>query len=351
MRKECEPPLRAGQPALIVTCGNTTRKYRLLDRDLLVLGRASSCDVGLSCPGVAPVHCIIVRTSDGWHIRDCAGGRSPTRINGRAIHEATLRDTDVLQVGTFSFEVRLPVARITPVVGSTPVVDERLAARLKRLQRSRRNLVRLALKMRKRVRKSIAAPPALAELERQAECLRVMQRDYQNLVNEYESRLRYLEKAEREVCDEREAFERTCAERQTRLEQAEYDMIRRQTAEEARIQLCWEECQERCQQAEQDAVSAAAEDERAALLDRRSEELNHFARYLRHSWEQLREQTPRRREDSRNARESELRERLAQLPLLKQELAQSKSSSAPGNQLRADAEAVTDVEALIGDAG
>src|SRR6185312_7846481 len=109
----------------------------------------------------------ILHTADGWRIRDCSGGRFATRVNGQTIHEESLRDTDVLQIGTFSFEVRLPASRTTPVVGSTPVVDERLAVRIKRLQRSRRNLVRLASKLRQRARRGTAAPPSLAELERQ----------------------------------------------------------------------------------------------------------------------------------------------------------------------------------------
>ncbi len=144
MRKECEQPLKAGQPALIVTYGNTTRKRRPLDRDLLLLGRAPACDIGLASPEVAPVHCIIVRTATGWRLRDCPGGRAATRINGRPIHEEMLHDGDVLQVGTFSFEVQMPAHRATPLVGGTPIVDERFMTRLKRLRRSRRNLVRLA---------------------------------------------------------------------------------------------------------------------------------------------------------------------------------------------------------------
>jgi pSer/pThr/pTyr-binding forkhead associated (FHA) protein len=354
MRKESEPTLKAGQPALIVTCGNTTRKYRALDRDLLLLGRAASCDVALSCPGIASVHCIIFRSADGWRIRDCAGGRSPTRINGRPIQEQSLHDTDVLQVGTFCFEVRLPLSRSTPLVGAVPAVDDRLMTRLKHLQRARRNLARLALKMRHRSRRNLAAPPTLAELERQAESLRGMQRAYQELVSEYQARLALLEKTEREVCDAREDFERECAERQTRLEQAEYDMIRRQAAEEDRIQLCWEECQQRCQQAEQEARRTASDHERAAMLDRRSAELGHFARHLRRLQQQMAQQATLAREDSRANRErttrQDLRDRLAQLTRLREELARSNSPSAPGSQLRGDAERLNEVSPVAGNA-
>ena len=291
MRKECEEPLKAGQPALIVTYGNTTRKHRPLDRDVHVLGRNAACDVALVSPEVAPVHCILLRTEQGWRIRDCSGGRHATRVNGRAIHDEALHDGDVLQIGTFSFEMRLPTSRPTPIPGTTPVVDDQLMQRLKYLQRSRRNLVRLALRLRQKARRSSPLPPTLAELERQAESLRGLQRDYEALVAEYEHRLSELEKAEREVCDERAALEHECSERQTRLEKAEHDMARRQAEMESRLKIRWEECEERCRQAEQEPApskparangdNTAVTAERAALLDRRSRELKCFARHLR----------------------------------------------------------------------
>jgi pSer/pThr/pTyr-binding forkhead associated (FHA) protein len=319
MRKECEASIKPGQAALIVTYGNTTRKHHPLNGDLVVLGRAPTCDVSLVSPEVAPIHCILQRGSNGWRIRDCSGGRHATRLNGRPVQEETLHDSDVLQIGTFSFEVCLPSSRPTPVPGSTPVVDDRMTARLKHLQRSRRNLVRLALRLRRKARKANPLPPTLAELEEQAQRLRGLQRDYEALVKEYEGRLGELEKAEREVCDERAAFERECLERQTRLDKAEHDMARRQ---------------------------AAASQEWAKVLDRRSQELDYFARYLRRCRQQLLEQMTRQHEEGRTisermARASTIRERLAQLRSLKQELAGT-SASAPGDQLRTGTELVTD---------
>ena len=177
MRREREEPFDASQPALIVTYGNTTRKHRPLDRDVLVLGRAPSCDVSLVSPEVVPVHCLIHRLGDAWCLRDCSGGRHATRLNGRAIHEEMLHDADVIQIGAFTFEARLPASHPTPAPGSTPVVDDRANARVKRLLRSRRNLVLLALRLRERARRGGFVPPSLAELEHHAECLRGLQRD------------------------------------------------------------------------------------------------------------------------------------------------------------------------------
>lgn len=231
MRKTREESIKPGQAALFVTYGNTTRKFQPLQGDLVVLGRAPTCDITLVSPEVAPVHCILLHSSDGWHLRDCSGGRHATRLNGRPVQEEELHDCDVVQVGSFSFEMRLPSARPTPVLGSTPVVDDRLSARLKSLQRSRRNLIRLALRLRHKARKPHSLPPTLAELEQQAECLRRLQRDYQALVQEYEARLNQVERAERELCDERAAFERACIEQRIRLEKAEHEMVRQQTAQ------------------------------------------------------------------------------------------------------------------------
>lgn len=298
MRKESELSIKPGQAALIVTYGSTTRKLRPLEGDLVVLGRAPTCDISLVSPEVAPVHCILQRTAEGWRVRDCSGGRHATRLNGRPIQEDVVRDTDVLQIGTFIFEMRQPSTRPTHILGGSPVVDEQVAARLKRLQRSRRNLIRLALRWRQRGHRAGSLPPTLAELERQAQCLRGLQRDYEALVKEYEKRLGELEKAEREVCDERAVFESECVERQAQLDKAEHDLKRRQADLETQMKLRWEECQESCRQAEQahtqllralpaSTASTAASQEWAILLDRRSQELNHFARYLRRCREQL----------------------------------------------------------------
>ncbi|HTU90870.1 MAG TPA: FHA domain-containing protein [Gemmataceae bacterium] len=277
MYKKREVSIKPGQAALFVTYGNTTRKCHPLEGDLVVLGRAPTCDISLGSPEVAPVHCILLRTSGGWRLRDCSGGRHATRLNGRQFREEALHDSDVLQIGAFSFEMHLPSERPTPVIGSTPVVDERLTARLNSLQRSRRNLVRLALRLRRKAHRATALPPTLAELEQQSESLRGLQRDYQALLKEYEARLNQLERAERELCDERAEFELACIEHRIRLEKAEHEMAR--------------------QHIEQLAVRSGM-------------------------------------------RQGSVRDRLAELPHLKQELAGT-SPSAPGEQLRLGSQQLT----------
>src|SRR5437879_1337056 len=107
MSKERDEKFDPSQPALIVKYGNTKRKHRPIDREVLVLGRAPGCDLGLDAPDVSPVHCVIVRAADGWRVRDCTG-KGGTHVNGQSVQDAVLADEDVLQVGSFSFTLHLP---------------------------------------------------------------------------------------------------------------------------------------------------------------------------------------------------------------------------------------------------
>jgi hypothetical protein len=195
MRNEGKEPLDPGTPALVVTYGNANRKVRPLDTDLLLLGRSPACDVHLVSPDVAPVHCVLVRRLSGWLLRDCSG-RPGTRVNGRSVQETELEDGDVIQVGAFSFEVRLPGGPAAKAALPAPVLIERL-------QRSRRHLGRLALRLRKRLGERLLLQQAAAhlkveraELNQQAESLRVHQR-------EYELRMTRLELSERDLATDR----------------------------------------------------------------------------------------------------------------------------------------------------
>jgi pSer/pThr/pTyr-binding forkhead associated (FHA) protein len=148
MQGKCDESFDASEPALIVTYGNTTRKRRRLDRDVLLIGQNRACDIGLVSPEIAPIHCLVIRSHDGFRLRDC-GSRCGTRINGKAIQEAPLHDTDAIQIGPFSFQAYLPGSSGSSN-GAAPVATS-VDAVLPRLQRSRRNLVQLALRLRRRL--------------------------------------------------------------------------------------------------------------------------------------------------------------------------------------------------------
>ncbi|HKB35685.1 MAG TPA: FHA domain-containing protein [Gemmataceae bacterium] len=200
MRNEEKEPLDPNTPALVVTYGNASRKYRPLDADLLVLGRSPVCNIHLVSPDVAPVHCVLFRGAAGWQVRDCSG-RPGTRVNGRVVQEALLGDGDIIQVGAFSFEMRLPGVPGAQGTLPAPIL-------IGRLQRSRRALVRLALRFRKRLaeRAQLKQTEARlkqerAELTQQVEALRVNQR-------EYELRMTRLELSERDLATDRATLEK-----------------------------------------------------------------------------------------------------------------------------------------------
>ena len=227
MSKESEDKIDAGTPALFVLCGATRKKWRPLQGDVIMLGRSSGCDIGLVSPEVAPVHCVIVRTLSGWRIRDCSG--RATRINGKAIQDEPLRNGDVIQIGTFSFEAKLPAVAGHHV--AAPAAAPRRAtvvtndADRERLLRSRRHLVDLALGMRRRLRD--------LESERQAnEQERKVLEQQRNDLEQIERRLRQAHKdplAKNETATDLERMaadkERAAAEKLTRAEvrQAELD--------------------------------------------------------------------------------------------------------------------------------
>src|SRR6476646_9202292 len=124
------------RPALLVTYGNTAKKHRYLDSDVIVLGRAGSCDLTLLSPEVAPVHCVIVRVKEGWKVRDCSG-RPGTRVNGKTVQEVRLDDGDTIQIGAFSFQAHLPAGRQS---GEAKPAPAPVPDRLPHLERSRRRL-------------------------------------------------------------------------------------------------------------------------------------------------------------------------------------------------------------------
>ncbi|MGE3805777.1 MAG: FHA domain-containing protein [Gemmataceae bacterium] len=146
--------LDKSEPGLIVRNGNTARKHIALQRSGVTLGRARGCDIQLEAPDVSALHCIITRGSAGVFIRDC-GSRHGTKVNGVKIEEAPLHSTDVIQIGSFSFEVYLPWTQ-TPLDPDSAKIEV-CKAQLGRAERSRERLAGLALQLRKRLHEERAA--------------------------------------------------------------------------------------------------------------------------------------------------------------------------------------------------
>jgi pSer/pThr/pTyr-binding forkhead associated (FHA) protein len=291
MNRRSDEPFDPGQPALIVMHSTTSRRHRPLNRPLVILGKARGCDIGLVAPDVSNVHCVITREADGFSIRDCSS-RSGTRVNGEQVTQGPLRDQDILQIGPFSFQVHIPPGSFAPQ--GTAKEPERVP----RLQRSRRNLARIALSLRRRLRviQLVRAPgaqaPALApqQAEFDAQAANLPEQ-----LREFEQRRQQLEKAERDLACDRETLNHEFTALQTRFQQAEQEIACRQEEVESEIRSRWEEFQQRMRREESQAPAPAAEppppSEEAVRQEAiRRRELDAYARHLKRGREQQQEQ-------------------------------------------------------------
>ena len=206
----------ATRPALVLLFGNTSKKHRLLDREVIVIGRARGCDLGLDAPDISSIHCVITRGAGGFHLRDCQS-RAGTKHNGNPVREVALRDGDLLQIGPFSFRVHLPAGCVVgPAAGG--------AGRAEHLQHSRRNLARIAMRQRKLLRlvrvieQDNNGKAAKEQLNNQLLGLKVRIRDY-------DQRVRVLEDAERDLTKDRETLDREIANFRARSQQADQQSV------------------------------------------------------------------------------------------------------------------------------
>lgn len=273
-KDEFDPSL----PTLVVTYGNTTRKHRVLDSDMIVLGRSNLCDFGLVSPEVAQVHCVLAHVVEGWRLRDCSG-RPGTRVNGRVVHDTLLDDGDIIQIGAFTFQVSLPTGH-TPMPANG--VPERSPARNERLQRSRRRLAERALALRRRLREQaramiderITLARERVELHQLSESLRTKQRDF-------ELRMTRLELSERDLATDRSTLEKEYRALQEEI-QLHASNVRLTREEAVKKEQELEERQRRARNAVVTSAAPATElNERERRLVLREKELEHLARHLR----------------------------------------------------------------------
>jgi hypothetical protein len=79
-----------------------------LTRSLTVLGRGSDVDVQLADTGVSRRHGELLLQPNGDHIYRDLGSTNGSRVNGRKVHEAPLRDGDRIEVGRSVLVYRHP---------------------------------------------------------------------------------------------------------------------------------------------------------------------------------------------------------------------------------------------------
>ena len=139
---------------LVVIYGHDLgRKYNL-DRESMIIGRASSADIRLEQEAVSRNHCRLFNTGDSVLVRDL-GSTNGTYINDRVVEEYGLQDGDLLKIGRCIFKFlsgqniesayHEEIYRLTTVDGLTQIYNKRyfmesLEREMGRAQRYRRDL-------------------------------------------------------------------------------------------------------------------------------------------------------------------------------------------------------------------
>lgn len=94
-----ESPSAEG-PVLVVRKGPDVGERFYLDRPSLTMGRDPRADIFLNDVTVSREHATLTMTGGEVSVAD-AGSLNGTYVNGVCVDRAILRDTDVLQIGTF----------------------------------------------------------------------------------------------------------------------------------------------------------------------------------------------------------------------------------------------------------
>jgi len=278
MKRKSSIGMDKTQPALLVQHGNTAQKHRPVDRAAVALGQARGCDIELDAPEVSSIHCIITRGPDGLFIRDC-NSRMGTRVNGERIKEGYLHDSDVLQVGPFSFQVYLPPSFATQpekapsMTATAPSTDD----------------------------KPDQSAPMDQDMSTKETELQQLEESLQKQQQDLDSRKQEIDEETKQLENNRRAIEEESSKVQAHAREREKDLGARQAKSDADIKARMEECQRKCTELEQAAAaqhpavpanfpSSAVPAEQNRALEIRQQELDKFAKHLQALQQRLREQ-------------------------------------------------------------
>ena len=239
-------------PTLVPLFGGPDKKPRLLDKDVVAVGRARGCDITLDANEVSAIHCIFYRGVAGCRVRDC-GSRTGTRLNGTAVKNSPLADGDVLQIGPFSFELKLPA-----LFKAGAALDPQ---QLERACRSRRNLARLALQMRHKLKPAACGENGLGDNAA----------DLKTKIRSYDERSSQLKQSEQDFANDRAELEKDQEAHRQHVQQVETDLARRLQHADQDIKEQWSAFQKRCAAEEarlHGLANAAATSDASQLQDR-----------------------------------------------------------------------------------
>ena len=99
--------LRPGTALLVVMRGPNNGARFLLDDESVSAGRHPDSDIFLDDITVSRRHAEVVRTADGYRLRD-AGSLNGTYLNRERIDDAPIGDGDELQIGKYKLLFLLP---------------------------------------------------------------------------------------------------------------------------------------------------------------------------------------------------------------------------------------------------
>lgn len=99
--------------SLVVQSGkHKGRQIELPDNKELVVGREQGCFLRLASQDVSRHHCMLIRTSRGWLLRDLRS-QNGTQVNGvRISGETILQPGDRLRIGPLEFQFAGPPPRV-----------------------------------------------------------------------------------------------------------------------------------------------------------------------------------------------------------------------------------------------
>jgi pSer/pThr/pTyr-binding forkhead associated (FHA) protein len=91
---------------LLVTAGRARQRIRRVTGPVFLIGSSMDCDLILGDALVPSVHCYIVITAQGVRLRHL-GADPGIRVNGQPRNVVQLEDRDQIDIGPFSFMVRV----------------------------------------------------------------------------------------------------------------------------------------------------------------------------------------------------------------------------------------------------
>lgn len=103
-----QPRALSSEPSveLVITSGRARNRIRKVVGPVFLIGSSMDCDLILGDPLVPSVHSYVLTTTCGVRLRHL-GELPAVRVNGQVLEVTQLEDQDQIEIGPFSFLVRL----------------------------------------------------------------------------------------------------------------------------------------------------------------------------------------------------------------------------------------------------